>query len=242
MGLEDLGHGGSRAVILALCDGHGAMGHEGGGIGSRLAALAVARRGRGSGIRQPRRAGARQPGRGHGRTCARIPTTWSCSSASARRRAAPRATWRSPSATAVARRRPRVVRQLLRGPRRRSTRRTSTPTISWWRSRRRSTSTARRSSLGPKASFGLDFGEVYKRSVIGVRVRGVPAAREGGPRRLLPPHERRLPPPRQGHGVPRRRGPVRLPAPELRQDHRRRASGTAPGTRISSSRARGCPP
>ncbi len=35
------------------------------------------------------------------------------------------------------------------------------------------------SSLGPKASFGLDFGEVYKRSVIGVRVRGVPAAERG---------------------------------------------------------------
>jgi hypothetical protein len=32
------------------------------------------------------------------------------------------------------------------------------------------------SSLGSKASFGLDFGEVYKRSVIGVRVYGVPAA------------------------------------------------------------------
>jgi hypothetical protein len=31
------------------------------------------------------------------------------------------------------------------------------------------------SSLGEKASFGLDFGEVYKRSVIGVRVFGVPA-------------------------------------------------------------------
>jgi len=31
------------------------------------------------------------------------------------------------------------------------------------------------SSLGGKASFGLDFGEVYKRSVIGVRVYGVPA-------------------------------------------------------------------
>ena len=29
------------------------------------------------------------------------------------------------------------------------------------------------SSLGPKASFGLDFGEVYKRSVIGVRVHGM---------------------------------------------------------------------
>jgi hypothetical protein len=33
-----------------------------------------------------------------------------------------------------------------------------------------------RSSLGDKASFGLDFGEVYKRSVIGVRVYGVPEA------------------------------------------------------------------
>jgi hypothetical protein len=32
------------------------------------------------------------------------------------------------------------------------------------------------SSLGDKASFGLDFGEVYKRSVIGVRISGVPAA------------------------------------------------------------------
>ena len=32
------------------------------------------------------------------------------------------------------------------------------------------------SSLGESASFGLDFGEIYKRSVVGVRVRGVPAA------------------------------------------------------------------
>jgi len=32
-----------------------------------------------------------------------------------------------------------------------------------------------RSSLGAKASFGLDYGEVYKRSVIGIRVAGVPA-------------------------------------------------------------------
>jgi hypothetical protein len=32
------------------------------------------------------------------------------------------------------------------------------------------------STLSPKASFGLDFGEVYKRSVIGVRAAGVPAA------------------------------------------------------------------
>jgi len=31
------------------------------------------------------------------------------------------------------------------------------------------------SSLGDKASFGLDFGETYKRSVVGVRVYGVPA-------------------------------------------------------------------
>ena len=33
-----------------------------------------------------------------------------------------------------------------------------------------------RSSIGESASFGLDFGEVYKRSVLGVRVFGVPAA------------------------------------------------------------------
>jgi hypothetical protein len=33
-----------------------------------------------------------------------------------------------------------------------------------------------KSSLGDKASFGLDFGEVYKRSVIGIRVYGVPVA------------------------------------------------------------------
>ena len=32
------------------------------------------------------------------------------------------------------------------------------------------------SSLGPAASFGLDYGEVYKRSVVGIRVFGVPAA------------------------------------------------------------------
>ncbi len=32
------------------------------------------------------------------------------------------------------------------------------------------------SSLGETASFGLDFGEIYKRSVVGVRVYGVPAA------------------------------------------------------------------
>ena len=31
------------------------------------------------------------------------------------------------------------------------------------------------SSLDPKAVFGLDFGEIYKRSIVGVRVRGVPA-------------------------------------------------------------------
>src|SRR5690349_6075838 len=32
------------------------------------------------------------------------------------------------------------------------------------------------SSLGDTASFGLDFGEIYKRSVVGVRVYGVPPA------------------------------------------------------------------
>ncbi len=33
-----------------------------------------------------------------------------------------------------------------------------------------------RSSVSPKASFGLDFGEVYKRSVVGIRAYGVPRA------------------------------------------------------------------
>ncbi len=41
------------------------------------------------------------------------------------------------------------------------------------------------SSLGETASFGLDFGEIYKRSVIGVRVYGVPAAEKESARRLL---------------------------------------------------------
>jgi len=37
-----------------------------------------------------------------------------------------------------------------------------------------------RSSLGPEASFGLDFGEIYRRSVIGVRFKGVdPQTRAG---------------------------------------------------------------
>jgi hypothetical protein len=35
-----------------------------------------------------------------------------------------------------------------------------------------------RSSIDDKTSFGLDFGEIYKRSVIGVRVYGVPAAQK----------------------------------------------------------------
>jgi hypothetical protein len=36
------------------------------------------------------------------------------------------------------------------------------------------------SSLGDKAAFGLDFGEVYKRSVVGIRVYGVPASERAG--------------------------------------------------------------
>jgi hypothetical protein len=36
------------------------------------------------------------------------------------------------------------------------------------------------SSLGENASFGLDFGELYKRSVIGIRVAGVPAGEREG--------------------------------------------------------------
>ena len=42
-----------------------------------------------------------------------------------------------------------------------------------------------RSSLGATASFGLDFGEVYKRSVLGIRVYGVPAAEKDALRRFF---------------------------------------------------------
>ena len=42
-----------------------------------------------------------------------------------------------------------------------------------------------RSSLGETAAFGLDFGEVYKRSVLGIRVYGVPAAERHGLRRFF---------------------------------------------------------
>ena len=90
------------------------------------------------------------------------------------------------------------------------------------------------SSLGDKASFGLDFGEIYKRSVIGVRVYGVPAAEKEALaaffKRINDDYHNRV----EQHRVPRRRGTVRLPAPQLRQDHRRRHSSTAPGTRTST--------
>ncbi len=36
------------------------------------------------------------------------------------------------------------------------------------------------SSLGDTASFGLDFGEIYKRSVVGVRVYGIPESQKSG--------------------------------------------------------------
>jgi hypothetical protein len=42
-----------------------------------------------------------------------------------------------------------------------------------------------RSTLGETASFGLDFGEVYKRSVIGIRVYGVPAGEKDALRRFF---------------------------------------------------------
>jgi hypothetical protein len=37
------------------------------------------------------------------------------------------------------------------------------------------------SSLGDTAAFDLDFGEIYQRSVIGVRVYGVPAGEKEAP-------------------------------------------------------------
>ncbi len=64
------------------------------------------------------------------------------------------------------------------------------------------------SSLGSKASFGLDYGEVYKRSVVGVRVYGVPLYRARGSRRLPRSHECRLPRPCTRHRVPAGRGEV----------------------------------
>lgn len=42
-----------------------------------------------------------------------------------------------------------------------------------------------RSALGPTASFGLDFGEIYKRSVIGIRVYGVPQTEKDALRRFF---------------------------------------------------------
>ena len=42
-----------------------------------------------------------------------------------------------------------------------------------------------RSSLDKTAAFGLDYGEVYKRSVIGIRVYGVPAGEIDGVRRFI---------------------------------------------------------
>ena len=42
-----------------------------------------------------------------------------------------------------------------------------------------------RSTLGPTASFGLDFGEIYKRSVIGIRVHGVPPGEKDALRRFF---------------------------------------------------------
>ena len=78
------------------------------------------------------------------------------------------------------------------------------------------------SSLGDTASFGLDFGEIYKRSVIGVRVYGVPAAEKEALaaffKRINDDYHNRV----SEHRVPRRRDTVRLHAPQLRQDHRRR--------------------
>ncbi len=78
------------------------------------------------------------------------------------------------------------------------------------------------SSLGDTASFGLDFGEIYKRSVIGVRVYGVPAEEKGAVaaffKRINDDYHNRV----QEHRVPRRRNTLRLHPPQLRQDHRRR--------------------
>ncbi len=76
------------------------------------------------------------------------------------------------------------------------------------------------SSLGDKASFGLDFGEIYKRSVIGVRVFGVPVSEKEALtaffQRINDDYHARA----DSDRLPRRRDQVRLPALQLRQEHR----------------------
>ena len=98
-----------------------------------------------------------------------------------------------------------------------------------------------KSSLGDTASFGLDFGEIYKRSVIGVRVYGVPAEEKEGLaaffQRINDDYHNRVRDTSTtrakyatttcGSTAPRPSGPD---------------SSTAPGTRTSKLRARGFSP
>ena len=76
------------------------------------------------------------------------------------------------------------------------------------------------SSPGEAASFGLDFGEIYKRSVIGVRVYGMPAEQREALHRLLRACQRRLSQSASRHRVSRRRDRVWLPESQLCQGHR----------------------
>jgi hypothetical protein len=90
------------------------------------------------------------------------------------------------------------------------------------------------SSLGDKTSFGLDFGEIYKRSVIGVRVYGVPAAEKEAVAafftRINSDYHNRV----SEYRVSQRRDTVRLPSSQLREDHWRGFQAPAPDTRTST--------
>ena len=94
------------------------------------------------------------------------------------------------------------------------------------------------SSLGDKAAFGLDFGEIYKRSVVGVRVYGVPAAEKEA---LLAAFFARIN--EDFHKRARNTEyhdeevSLRLPAPELRQDHR---GGVQVRCRVHGPQGQGC--
>jgi hypothetical protein len=112
------------------------------------------------------------------------------------------------------------------------TRRVSTPTISWCGSRRWNISSRPPPAIADTTAFGLDR-RVYKRSVVGVRIYGVPEsarALEG----ILPSHQRRLPsarPQRRIHDREVKYDYLRLTA---RRPSARHSGGA--GYRISSRR------
>ena len=95
------------------------------------------------------------------------------------------------------------------------------------------------SSLGGKASFGLDFGETYKRSVIGVRVYGVPKEQDGTSPRSSAASTTTI-----ARGAPTPTIKLARSCTATSISTARRPSGwvssAVPATRTSSSRARPC--